>query len=343
MPLISIIIPIYKVEQYLRRCLDSVLSQTFTNFECILIDDASPDNCPIICDDYKKKDSRFKVIHKQKNEGLPMNTRQLGLDIAIADFVMFIDSDDWIEPNAVELLYKKQRESNADIVIGNLQQIYTKYIKRQSYVPIKNHENVVEWFILCEQKYLYGRLYRKILFDDYIIPKTNILEDAIVNVQFFLKLTNDQIQFINEFIYNYDRSVNNSLLSQVKKRNYNSYNEHPVVQSLFWIYCFLKETMYNYDKKIDSAVKYLILMNGIIPYLKGNNKINKNEIHFIYLNYYKNCSHLKLLKPHKRIIIPLYRFSIIIGKFYMSIYNFFLNFKLYFTRYAPNLYNYSNI
>jgi glycosyltransferase involved in cell wall biosynthesis len=334
MPQISIIIPVYKVEQYLRRCLDSVLLQTFTDYECILIDDASPDNCPAICDEYTEKDMRFKVMHKQNNEGLP-KARKSGMDIAISDFVMHVDSDDWIEPNTIELLYKKQRETNADIVIGNYRELFPTHIKKISYVPIKNHENTIEWFILCEQKYIWGKLYRKSLFNSYIVPKTTILEDATVNIQLFSKLTNDRIQFIDEVIYNYDRRISNSLLSQMTNKSYNSFYEHPVICSLLWINDFLRETMTEYDDKTNSAFKYLFLMNGVIPYLKKNHKISKDEIHFLYENYYKNCLHLKLFKSFKRVIMPLYRFSIITGKMYIFIYNSFFKIRG-FSKYLYN-------
>jgi glycosyltransferase involved in cell wall biosynthesis len=101
---VSIIVPVYKVEQYLERCVDSILSQTFTQFECILIDDCSPDNCPALCDEYAKRDARVKVIHKPRNEGLPQ-ARKTGFDNSSGDYIQFVDSDDWIEPDMTERLY----------------------------------------------------------------------------------------------------------------------------------------------------------------------------------------------------------------------------------------------
>jgi glycosyltransferase involved in cell wall biosynthesis len=325
---ISVIVPVYKVEKYLRRCLDSVLLQTYTDYECILVDDASPDSCPAICNEYAKKDPRFKVIHKQKNEGLP-KARKSGLDMAITDFVMHVDSDDWIERNAIELLYKKQMETNADIVIGNIKAIFVNYAKKLSYIPIKNNEDVTEWFILCEHKSLCGKLYRKTFFNDYIIPETNIYEDAIVNVQLFSKLANNKIQFIVEVIYNYDNTNSSSLISQMKKKYLNSYTEQPLIHSLMWIGDYIKEVIHENNDKIDSAFKYYFLLEGIIPYITRKNKINKDEVILIYKNYYKNCSHLKLLKPYKRIIIPLYRFSMLTGNMYMFVYNVFFGLRAF--------------
>lgn len=113
--LITVIVPVYKVEKYLNRCVDSILAQTYTNFECILVDDGSPDNCGKICDEYAQKDRRVRVIH-QKNAGVSA-ARNAGLDIAKGEWIGFVDSDDWIEPNMYEVLYKDVIEQNCDCAI----------------------------------------------------------------------------------------------------------------------------------------------------------------------------------------------------------------------------------
>ncbi len=112
---LSIIVPIYKVEPYLRRCVDSILAQTFTDFELILIDDGSPDGCPAICDEYAQKDSRIVVIH-QENQGVSA-ARNAGLDIAQGEFIGFIDPDDWCDPQMYEKLLKAIEENGRDIAI----------------------------------------------------------------------------------------------------------------------------------------------------------------------------------------------------------------------------------
>ncbi|MBQ6857596.1 MAG: glycosyltransferase, partial [Lachnospiraceae bacterium] len=96
MDLISIIVPVYKVEMYLDRCVRSLVEQSYTNLEIILVDDGSPDNCGIMCDRWTEKDRRIKVIHK-KNGGLS-DARNAGLRIAAGEYIAFVDSDDWIEP-----------------------------------------------------------------------------------------------------------------------------------------------------------------------------------------------------------------------------------------------------
>ena len=118
-PLVSIIVPIYKVEPYLRRCLDSIVNQTYTNLEIILVDDGSPDRCPAICDEYAAKDNRIVVIHKE-NGGLS-DARNAGLNICKGDYVSFVDSDDWVEKDYISTLENLAKKNNADISVGNHQ------------------------------------------------------------------------------------------------------------------------------------------------------------------------------------------------------------------------------
>lgn len=115
--MISIIVPIYKVEKYLKRCVDSILNQTFTDFELILVDDGSSDNCPAICDEYAKKDPRVKVIHKQ-NGGL-INARKSGLKIASGEYIGFVDGDDWIEPDTYQNFADMIKKYSPDMVLSD--------------------------------------------------------------------------------------------------------------------------------------------------------------------------------------------------------------------------------
>ena len=115
--LLSIIVPVYNVEKYLDQCMISLLKQTLTNIEIILVDDGSPDNCGIICDKYAETDSRIKVIHK-KNGGLS-DARNAGLDIATGQYICFIDSDDYIEKDMLKDMYDNIVRTGADITICN--------------------------------------------------------------------------------------------------------------------------------------------------------------------------------------------------------------------------------
>lgn len=122
MDLISVIVPVYQVENYLNQCIESIIEQTYTNLEIILIDDGSKDNCPQICDDWSIKDKRIKVIHK-KNGGLS-DARNVGLDIAKGKYIAFIDSDDWVDSRYIELLYNSLIKSKADISACSIQKVY---------------------------------------------------------------------------------------------------------------------------------------------------------------------------------------------------------------------------
>lgn len=114
---VTVIIPIYNVEKYLKEAVESVINQTYANVEIILVDDGATDNSGIMCDEFAKKDSRIKVIHK-KNGGLS-DARNAGLDIATGKYIMFLDSDDFLELDAVEKMYREIKEKDADYVIGN--------------------------------------------------------------------------------------------------------------------------------------------------------------------------------------------------------------------------------
>ena len=130
MSTVSIIVPVYKVEDYIRECLDSILAQTYPYFELILVDDGSPDNCGRICDDYAKGDNRIKVVHKV-NGGLT-SARNAGLEVAKGDWIMHVDGDDWIEPDMLEKMYAVAEKSQADIVYCDF---YLSYEKNERYMP----------------------------------------------------------------------------------------------------------------------------------------------------------------------------------------------------------------
>lgn len=115
-PLLSVIIPVYNVEPYLRKCVDSVLNQTYRNLEVILVDDGSPDGCGAICEEYAAKDRRVRVIHKA-NGGLS-DARNAGMARMTGEYLTFVDSDDWLDDHALEFLYQAMAESSADLVIG---------------------------------------------------------------------------------------------------------------------------------------------------------------------------------------------------------------------------------
>ena len=113
--LISVIVPVYKVENYLNQCLESIVKQTYSNLEILLVDDGSPDRCPEICDEWARREKRVRAIHKQ-NGGLS-DARNAGLALAQGELVMFVDSDDWIAPEMAEKMLEAMEREEADMVI----------------------------------------------------------------------------------------------------------------------------------------------------------------------------------------------------------------------------------
>ena len=120
--MVSVIIPVYKTEQYLDRCIESVVNQTYKNLEIILVDDGSPDNCPKMCDEWAKKDSRIKVIHK-KNGGLS-DARNVGIDCATGEYLSFIDSDDFISNQMYKKMLNSIENFNADLAVCGIETFY---------------------------------------------------------------------------------------------------------------------------------------------------------------------------------------------------------------------------
>jgi len=259
--------------------------------------------------------------------------RKSGLDIAISDFVFHLDSDDWIEADALDLLYKKQKETDAEVVIGNFREICSWGIKNRSFVPIKNGENPIEWLLLCEHKFLWGKLYRKTIYNNYNVPDSGIFEDIIVNAQLFSKLNYNQIQFVNTFIYNYNSQISSSsLIKQLRTKKYNSYTEHPTVIAYLKVYEYLKNAACENDN-IYSAYIYSFLDDAGVPYyLRGNIRIHKNELYYLYANFYKKCFHVHLMGGHRRIFLPLCNFSIVFGRVYIFIYSTVLKMRTLFYR-----------
>ena len=203
MPKISIIIPVYNVEKYLKKCIDSVLAQTFTDFECILVDDGSWDNSPAICDEYAGKDKRVKVIHKE-NGGVS-SARNAGLDVAQGEWIGFVDSDDWIEHDMLEKMYMKAFSENYDMVwcdYYNYNQNSNEHIET-NIVGLNKYDIIKK--LLSEQ--LHGSMWNKItkknLFknNNIIFPPGNMIEDLIVTIKNVYYA--NKIGHVNDALYHY--------------------------------------------------------------------------------------------------------------------------------------------
>ena len=230
-PKISIIVPVYKAEAYLHRCVDSLLAQTFCDFEILLIDDGSPDKSGDICDQYSQQDDRIRVFHKE-NGGVS-SARQLGIEQAKGEYSIHCDPDDWVEPNMLEDLYKKAKATDADIVICD----YLTENKRQSnYITqhIKVEQARYVLFQLLEGT-LHGSCWNKLIrhscYRQYNISfPSNIIrwEDLFVNCE--LLSHNISVAYLNKAFYHYDLSTNpNSIVRKVTMQGLQSqieFNKH---------------------------------------------------------------------------------------------------------------------
>ena len=180
MKLISIIVPIYRVEQYLKQCLESILNQTYKNLEIILVDDGSPDNCPKICDEYAKKDNRIKVIHKE-NGGVS-SARNAGLENVTGDYISFIDPDDYVSCDFIEILYNMIESNNVDIAECD-------FIKFETEPILEELENTIDIISSTDMHYriysefnlrtvvLWNKIYKVSIFENLRFPIGRINED----------------------------------------------------------------------------------------------------------------------------------------------------------------------
>lgn len=215
--LISVIVPVYNVEKYLDRCVESIVNQTYKNLEIILVDDGSPDNCPQMCDDWAKKDSRIKVIHKE-NDGLA-NARNSGIEICTGDYVLFVDSDDYIDLDMVEFLNDLAIKYNADVsrcgfyTLVESSEIETSnkndgeikiynFSERMKDLMSGNHISGVAWNKLYKNDIIKTHLYNK---------ADGCSEDIMHNFRVYLDV--DKTAFCDEPKYHYlirNNSITNS-------------------------------------------------------------------------------------------------------------------------------------
>jgi glycosyltransferase involved in cell wall biosynthesis len=206
--LISVIVPVYKVEDYLERCVKSIQRQTYTNLEIILVDDGSPDKSGQMCDEMAGADARIRVIHKP-NGGLS-DARNAGLAVAQGEYVGFIDSDDYIEPGMYEYMLRALKERHADIAICCVKKIFVDEMKDdviQDVVRDKIYSKRKAMYELVRgidvENFAWNKLYKRELFDGIEFPKGRIFEDMICIPQVFQRA--DLVVHVNKGFYNYLR------------------------------------------------------------------------------------------------------------------------------------------
>lgn len=217
--LISIVVPIYNVENYLRMCLDSIQNQTYQNFECLLINDGSPDHSSKICEEFVEKDSRFKYFEKA-NGGLS-SARNLGIECSGGAYITFVDSDDWLEHDALDRLYGALKKENADISIGRYnyydesrcQYLFYDSNPDNSFEVIEGKEIIdregVEEMKNGNWTVTYLKLFKRGLLQDLSFPIGKMAEDTYWTWKVLLRAS--RIVYLNSYIYWYRIGLSGTL------------------------------------------------------------------------------------------------------------------------------------
>lgn len=308
MPKISIIVPVYKAEKYLNRCVDSILAQTFTDFELLLIDDGSPDKSGEICDEYARKDSRVRVIHKE-NGGVS-SARQRGLDESIGEYTIHADPDDWVEPELLAEMYQKAKDENADMVICDF-----IYEYRTGSIIYKQHIDNCDAKSILKQMFsqqlpsmCWNKLVRRKCYIDYDIqfPHNIILwEDLYVVCSL---LTHPiKCAYLPKALYHYDFVINNNSIVRI-----------PTKKGLYSQIDFIKHfSSYSYpvDWLYESKVS-----TKMLAYRSGLLKPNEIIDLFAEINdkYIKSNSYSSLLQKG---LAALLKKNYLASYFYLKMYN----------------------
>ena len=275
-PLISVIVPVYKSEQYLEMCIDSIVNQTYKNLEIILVDDGSPDNCGQLCDEYATTDLRIRVIHKE-NGGVS-HARNVGLEFANGEYISFVDSDDWIEPNMLELLWESLKLNNADMSCCGRYDVYNN--KRiRGLCPI--HKEVIsseamlvkilrsqECDVACWDKLFHRSLLKNITF-----PVGEIHEEAAIIHKIVSRAK--KISLLNIPLYNYRHREQSLTTSNFSEKNLVTITRAKNIMLFVKEYYpqIIEETEFYYNKKL---IDILVLIN-----------ISSNVTRRTYSNLYK--------------------------------------------------------
>ena len=328
--MISIIIPVYNVEKYLDKCIQSILNQSYKNFELILIDDGSTDHSKNICDKWHKLDSRIKTIY-QKNTGVS-KARNKGLSIAKGQYITFIDSDDWIAQDYLQTLITYIQKYNVDIIVSGIYNSFSQYFtERISLTESKclNFKDAAKFHQLMTSQYMTSpacKLYKKELIDKYNIlfnEKINLAEDREFNLRY---INVAQTGYITSYVgYYYRRDTENSLTKKIHNTKFkydcihwklqlNNYIERGFTK-IEYIDEYLANELYNIvnDQLINDAKTFSFLS------FKKIFKSRYSYVEFAYLLQHKNK--IKSPKWKSRLLInQKLLFLFIIYKLRLNIY-----------------------
>ena len=261
-PKVSVIVPVYNAEKYISKCVDSILGQTFKDFEIILVDDGSPDGSGVICDEYALRDSRIRVIHKA-NGGVS-SARQCGLDNARGEYTIHADPDDWVEPDMLEALYAKAKAEDADMVICDYYVEFGKKTELKQQQPSAlDSETVLREMFQRLHGSLCNKLVRRACYKDFQIsfpPEVHYSEDLYVVVSLLLHPI--KVAYIPRAFYHYNQTANpNSISRSAGKRTYEWF-----VAANEKISSLLDEKRFAAEKeKIRAGIAFMALRTNYYP------------------------------------------------------------------------------
>ena len=270
--LISVVVPIYNVEDYLVECIESILNQTYTEFELILVNDGSTDNSLEICNQYSKKDDRIKIVNK-KNGGLS-DARNAGIDVAKGEYIIFIDSDDFINKNMFKIMFDIAKSKNADIVQCNYKEFYNKEdIKDSSSInnefKLKELTSIEALYGFYDEKksgpttVAWNKLYKTALFEDIRYPYGKIHEDVFTTYKLIFKA--NKIVCTEEKLYYYRQRENS-----ITTRKYNK-KRLVVLEAIEERKKFMKDVVNNEELyNLELKNYYCNMMSSYVKYKKSN-------------------------------------------------------------------------
>ena len=275
-PLVSIIVPVYNVEKYLARCLDSLINQTFKDIEIICVNDGSPDNSLNILENYSKKDERIKII-SQENKGLSA-ARNTGIKYANGEYIAFVDSDDWIDLNFYEKLYNAIIRTNCDIAVATIvrkKKYYKKF--RVHYTEEKIFNDFIEKIDICVKNfknwYVMNKLYKNDLVKTHLFEEGVYFEDVMWTAN-ILKDSSNIVTVPNTNYYYFENPKSIVRSKQTQKKQQDRYN----TEKNFLNFC--KKNNITITKKIKTLNKKTMFILGI-PILKIK-ECDGKETHYLF-------------------------------------------------------------
>lgn len=304
---ISIIIPAYNVEKYVKKCIDSVINQTYKKLDIIIVNDGSTDNTGNILDDYAIKDNRIRIIHKE-NGGLP-NARNRGLKYVKGDYVMFLDSDDWLEPSCCELIIKEIQNENADLVFFEYyKEFKNKSVRMQTYPHEKllYEVNGLKEFFLYDMRTItaWGKIYdAKIIKDCVFNESLRTAEDVEFNYRVYDRVT--------KAIYVKTALLHYRILEKSAIHGYDSQIEEKIIPVLECLYDWSKKEKANHLEAYYSfmAIAFLLIcQNGIcldssLRLADKIKKISSLKENIYFKNLYTNLCYVKIPTSRKMLIL----------------------------------------